>query len=359
MFKKFLLPGLVLVGLAAVFLYFFTPFFSSSPTASTPESVQSRASTSASTEHASSVTPLAEPIPLRIQYHASGRIQLTIHAENNNATAQDFTLPAGSLFAFHDSMIMTTRSETWIIPPHKIENFSTPVVALHAYNSLDPARYTPVSTRPEKLAPVYKQLLTSHPSPAHAVLQTAVLLLLDNPHLATFAQFPTPEDDLPLAVDPDAYKVPTQTILEALLFLRKCEIDLSDIQVASNEQLALEGMLDKNCHPLAIDFLNLSTPEQIWDFWHHALVDGASHLRTYALYGIARYYPDVALKMLPDWIHNENLSPTLRLAAIYALTYTQHPQALEILESLQPHFSKDSNYQQAVRASIAALEKQP
>ena len=52
------------------------------------------------------------------------------------------------------------------------------------------------------------------------------------------------------------------------------------------------------------------------------------------LYGIARFYPEIALEMLPKWAREKRTTQIFRLTAVQALAETQRSEALPVLASL-------------------------
>ena len=55
------------------------------------------------------------------------------------------------------------------------------------------------------------------------------------------------------------------------------------------------------------------------DDWKNELLNGDQGTRHYALYGIARFYPEIALQMLPNWAREKRTARVFRLAAVQAL----------------------------------------
>jgi len=80
-----------------------------------------------------------------------------------------------------------------------------------------------------------------------------------------------------------------------------------------------------------------------WTYWKHELLEGDPGTRHYALYGIARYFPDVALQMLPKWARETRLQPIYRLSAVRAMAVTHRPEAIPILHKLEQEFGSDSD----------------
>jgi hypothetical protein len=93
-------------------------------------------------------------------------------------------------------------------------------------------------------------------------------------------------------------------------------------------------------------------PEMEWTYWKHELLQGNLSTRHYALYGIARYFPDVALVMLPKWAKETRLKEIYRLSAVRALAVTNRPEAIGILHQLDQQIGSDPElHQSADRAA--------
>ena len=104
-------------------------------------------------------------------------------------------------------------------------------------------------------------------------------------------------------------------------------------------------------------YYNLSH-EQEWAYWRDELSKGDLSTRHYALYGIGRYYPDVALQMLPDWARAAQLSAMMRTSAIQAMAETHRPEAISVLQQLVSEFGAATELGQSARKAITYLENQ-
>ena len=92
-------------------------------------------------------------------------------------------------------------------------------------------------------------------------------------------------------------------------------------------------MIDPLAHAAALNYYGI-TPEKEWPYWRDELTKGDASTRHYALYGIGRYYPEVALQMLPAWARDRRLTPLIRQSAIQALAETRRPEAISVLQQL-------------------------
>jgi len=98
------------------------------------------------------------------------------------------------------------------------------------------------------------------------------------------------------------------------------------------------------------------TQETEWDYWKHHLLEGEESTRHYALYGIARFYPDVALKMLPMWVREPKTNPVYRISAVQALAETQKQEAVTILRQLEKEFGMLTDIGRAAHDAANVLD---
>jgi hypothetical protein len=115
-------------------------------------------------------------------------------------------------------------------------------------------------------------------------------------------------------------------------------------------------MIDPAAHAMAISYYKI-TPETEWDYWKTELSVGNTSTRHYALYGIARFYPDVALDMLPKWARETRTSTIFRLSAIQALAETDRTEALPILRQLSDELGRYSELGRAANNAAQYLDR--
>ncbi len=150
-------------------------------------------------------------------------------------------------------------------------------------------------------AAIYSRRWTSSPEISAArPSRCAVLLLTENAPLNLFAKFAVLSGDQPTETKSPAYRVNTAEVLAAFTLLKDAGYSRMDLVAAQEGQLKIEAMIDPLAHARRGHYYNLYT-EQEWTYWRDELQKGDLSTRHYALYGIGRYYPDVALQMLPDW----------------------------------------------------------
>jgi len=184
--------------------------------------------------------------------------------------------------------------------------------------------------------PKLETLLTyaqGHPEFTAPAVQTAILAITENLPLSAVARFPTLGGDMKSRFNTDAFRVETSDILCALVALRDAGVPDQSVALAVDPQLRIEAMIDPVCRPVAMRYYGISGTTE-WEYWRRELLEGDMSTRHYALYGIARFYPDTALGMLPKWAREERTTPVFRLAAVQALIETRRAEALTVLRQL-------------------------
>jgi hypothetical protein len=113
----------------------------------------------------------------------------------------------------------------------------------------------------------------------------------------------------------DAFRVESYDIVTALTALREIGAPDASIAMTIDPQLKIESMIDPLSRAAAMRYYGI-TPETEWEYWKTELLSGDPSTRHYALYGIARFYPNVALEMLPKWARQVQTGHVYRLSAI-------------------------------------------
>lgn len=185
--------------------------------------------------------------------------------------------------------------------------------------------------------------------------QTAVLALTENLPLSAICKFPTVAGEIKSRFNTDAFRVETGDIVLALTALRDAGVPDSSIVMTIDPQLKIESMIDPQCRAASLAYYRI-TPDIEWAYWRDELLKGDPSTRHYALYGIARYYPDTAMEMLPKWARENRTTPVFRLAAIQALAETQRPEALPILQGLAAELGAKSELGRAASGAAEYLE---
>jgi hypothetical protein len=162
---------------------------------------------------------------------------------------------------------------------------------------------------------------------------------------------------LPSRFNTDAFRADTADLVSALTLLRSIGARESAIALTIDPQLKIEAMIDPTSRPIAMRYYGIDS-EREWEFWRSELLEGEPSTRHYALYGIARFYPDVALEMLPRWAREARTNPVYRLSAVQALADTQRPEALGILATLHHELGAETELGKAAKGAGDYLDYQ-
>ena len=186
-------------------------------------------------------------------------------------------------------------------------------------------------------------------------IQTAVLALTENLPLSAVCKFPSISGELKSRFNTDAYRVETYDIVMALTALRESGIKENALVITIDPQLKVEAMIDPLCRAVAMKYYDI-TPETEWEYWRKELLQGEASTRHYALYGIARFFPEIALEMHPKWARESRTTPVFRLAAVQALAETQRAEALPLLRELAAELGLKSELGRAAAGAAEYLE---
>jgi hypothetical protein len=197
--------------------------------------------------------------------------------------------------------------------------------------------------------------LAEHQEVSLPAAQTAALAILENLPASAFAKFTQTGSDLPSPWDTAAFKVEVADLVGALIVLRQIGIPDEQLAITVDPQTRIEGMIDPLAHALAMQYYGIK-PDAEWAYWKHELLEGEPSTRHYALHGIARYFPEVALPMLPGWVRETRTNPVFRRVAIQALAETKRGEALPVLKELEQEFKDDAELSEAAKEAVAYLE---
>jgi hypothetical protein len=252
--------------------------------------------------------------------------------------------------------MVVARGDTIDLPPAAQRPVWLECAATRSSNALKPQPYHLCPDNLPMLNRLFAQADQS-PETSREAIQTAILLLTENAPLRLFAEFsllqPAPSAQ-PL---PAAYQISTGEILAAFELLKAAGYSRLNLSAAHDPQLKIEAMIDPLAHAAAMHYYQIS-PYMEWSFWRDQLEKGDPATRHYALYGIGRYYPEVALQMLPAWARARQLSRLLRTSAIQAMAETHRPEAISVLQQMVSEFGAATELGQSGRKAIAYLENQ-
>ena len=294
---------------------------------------------------------------VQAQYRGNGRSEIRALLTNQHRDALRVTVASGTIFEttdLHGQMVVArgqsvdlAAGETRLVPLECAATRSSNVIRVGVYNLC-----------PDTL-PILTDLFTEvdkTPEASREAVQTAVLLLTENAPINLFARFAL-LSGAAAPRTPKTFQVNTGEILAAFELLKAAGYPRMDLMAAQEPQLKIEAMIDPLAHAAALHYYNLST-EQEWTFWRDELQKGDLSTRHYALYGIGRYYPEVALQMLPEWARAAQLSKLMRESAIQAMAETHRPEAISVLQELVSEFGAATEMGQSARKAITYLENQ-
>lgn len=281
-----------------------------------------------------------------LKFTGNGTDHMSVTVKNTGRRPIQFTLHPGEIYENDKDRVVLLEGYDRQIPAGGTVQIDLRTAAISSANVPDEAPYSKSAATVPKLDDLIQKVQNRRDITQEA-LQTAILALAENPAVDVFAKFPRLHGE-PVA-GTGAFKVETADIISAMQLLADCGV--TDRVAAADPQLEIEAMIDPKAHDAAMRYFGI-TPELEWAYWKHQLLQGDPSTRHYALYGIARYYPDVALVMLPKWAKETRLKPIYRLSAVRALAVTNRQEAIEILRQLEQQFPPDTDlYQSADRAA--------
>jgi hypothetical protein len=255
----------------------------------------------------------------------------------------------------HNQMVVA-RGETVDLPADSQRAVWLQCAATRSANSLDAQPYWLCSGTLPALRKLFEEVDRS-PEYSREAVQAAVLLLTENAPLSLFAEFSLLTVG-PVAKPPTAaYQTNTAEILSSFELLYAAGYSRQHMPAAHDPQLKAEAMIDPLAHSEALHFYRIA-PSKEWAFWRDELQAGDPAIRHYALYGIGRYYPEVALQMLPNWARSAHLNALLRLSAIQAMAETHRAEAIPALEEMEAEFGATTELGQSAHKAIAYLQNQ-
>jgi hypothetical protein len=286
-------------------------------------------------------------------WRGNGKDRLVMDARNVSDQPLRLHLGAGQLLASVDSTIVLVKSQTLDFAPHadRHEEFAT--VATSSANKVTGAEFHLSAGALPDLDKLFAYVI-EHPVSTPAAVQTATLILTENLPLSAFAKFNELSAGTSSIQESADFKVDTVDILSALTIIKDLGID-RPLAVTIDPQLEVEAMIDPDAHGLAVSYYGITDE---WAYWKNQLLQGDPSTRHYALYGIARFYPDVALQMLPKWARQESVSQVYRMSAVEALAQTGRAEAIPILRELEREFGGTSELGHAAHLAANYLDAQ-
>lgn len=269
---------------------------------------------------------------LTTDFQGNGREKIRAILTNRTPAVLTIRVPAGLMFESGRNTVLVTRAGEVEIRAGKAVEVTIQTAATRSANLVVEAPYQLSYGALPRLDTLlaYAQ---EHPELSSGALQTAILSLTENLPLSSVAKFSSAGADLQTRFDTAPFKADTADILSALSTLRAIGARDTDLALTVDPQLKVESMIEPATRTAAMRYYGIK-PENEWNYWKTELLSGEPTTRHYALYGIARFYPDIALEMLPKWARETRTQNVLRVSAIQALADTQRPEALPILQRL-------------------------
>lgn len=308
--------------------------------------------------------PAAETIDLqtaleqgivRAEFSGNGRETLTAKVFNTGAEPLRVKVSFGQMLESGRNAVVVVRDAWAEIAPNAQGTLKLNTAATRSNNRHGNAAYR----LSYQTTPKLDLLLThvqEHPEISVATVQVAILALTENLPLSAVCKFTPSGSDIPSRFDTDAFRAETLDIINALALLRGLGVKDRDIAMTVDPQLKVEAMIEPLCRAVAMRYFGISAANE-WAYWKNELLQGEPGTRHYALFGIARYYPQTAIEMLPQWAREKRTTQTLRLAAIQALADTQRAEALPILRQLVEELGRNTELGRAALDAAKYLDR--
>ena len=291
----------------------------------------------------------------KAELKGNGREKLRAVIANAGKTPLTVRVQAGQVFENERNAVAAVRTEVLALAPGKTGELSIQTAALRSSNKVADAAFRLSPATAPKLG-VLLGYIQDHADLTPGAIQTAVLALTENLPLSAVSKFSSAGGQLRSRFDTTAFRADTADIIAALLALRETGRADDDVAMSIDPQLKIEAMIDPLAHATAMRYYGL-TPETEWEYWKNELATGDTATRHYALYGIARFYPEVALDMLPKWAREARTSAIFRLSAIQALADTERTEALPILRQLADDLGRYTDLGRAATSAAQYLDR--
>jgi hypothetical protein len=279
---------------------------------------------------------------LTATFEGNGRERMIVSLTSKAPAAFHVKVFAGQMFESGRSTVIVVRSGETEILPGKATSLTVQTAATRSANKMGDEAFHISYGRMPRLEPLLAHA-AEHLELSSGAIQTAVLALTENLPLSAVAKFSSVGSDLRSRFDNSAFRADTFDIVNALSALRELGVKDAAIAMTIDPQLKIEAMIEPLTRAIAMRYYGIA-PENEWTYWKSELLNGDPSTRHYALYGIARFYPDVALDMLPKWARETKTKSIFRTSAIQALAETQRPEALPILRQLMDEFGATSEF---------------
>ena len=327
------------------------------------------AAASALSSHDGAVAPLAENAPvepvdlqsaieqgrIKAEFSGNGREAMRATLSNNTKSILQARAETGLVFESGRNAVVVVRPTEVEIEPGKTVQATFQTAATRSSNKVGNAAYVITYNHVPRVEPLlaYAQ---EHLELSPGAIQTALLALNENLPLSSVAKFTSAANELESRFNTDGFRVETYDIITALAALREMGVRDLALAMTVDPQLRIEAMIEPLCRPAAMRYFGIAS-ENEWAYWKTELLSGEPATRHYALYGIARFYPDIAIDMLPKWALETKTNSVFRLAALQALAETQRPEAVNILNRLAENLGRETELGRAARGAALALDQ--
>ena len=293
---------------------------------------------------------------VQVGFTGNGREKLRVSIANRSERAVQLKVREGQVFINPSSSVVVVRPCNIVVAAGETADQEVQTAALSTANKIGPAAYT----LSPGTAPRLNELLAHlryHPEISPGAIQTAVLALTENLPAGAFARYARPDADIPARIDTTPFRVDTADLVCALILLRDIGMPDSLLAITVDPQLKSEAMIDPLAHAYAMAYYKIPFQNE-WSYWKRELLQGDPAMRHYALYGIARFYPEVALQMLPKWARSGTLNQTYRQSAVQALVETGRPEAVSVLQQFVHEFGSRTDLGKTAMAAGLCLNRQ-
>ncbi len=291
---------------------------------------------------------------IKAEFRGNGRDWVRARLVQGGKLPMKVQADVGQMFEAGLNAVVIVRPAVIELPPGKPTDVVFETAAIRSANKTHEQPYRLTYGRVAKLNDFLGHA-AARPDLSLAAIQTAVLALNENLPLSAVCKFPLIGGELKSRFNTDAFRVETPDLIAALAAIRDSGVRDDALVMTVDPQLKLEAMIDPLCRAAAMRYYGL-TADQEWNFWRTELLQGEPATRHYALYGIARFYPEVALEMHPKWARETRTTPVFRLAAVQALAETQKAEAIPLLRQLADELGLATELGRAAAGAAEYLE---
>jgi hypothetical protein len=350
---KLILPlAAVVISAAGFYLW---PDSGKQPVAAAPKVVhQEAASQTAAPAETVELNGAIQKGAVQGDFRGNGRDAMQAALQNKTQQLVRVQIHAGQFFVHGQNRVVAIHNAEIDLKPLEKKTAELKTVAVHSSNRIQDAAYSLSADSVPRLSTLIAHL-QAHPEISVATAQTAALALTENLPVSAFAKFTQPGADLTVKLNTSAFKVEVYDLISALKLLREIGVPDQQLALTIDPQLKIEAMIDPLAHATAMQYYGISS-QQEWEFWKNELQNGDPSTRHYALYGIARFYPEVALKMLPGWARETRTSSVYRISAVQALAETQRPEAISVLRQLAHELGSQTDLGKAATTAADFLD---